>query len=165
MTGAKPVLDFAALTMVSLTFFSRSRLALAGVLVSGIAHAEPANTSTISVNIGPLRSSNGSVACRLYTSSEGFPRTATGTVNRRVKVTGSTARCVFENVAPGTYAVMVHHDENDNGKMDKNLLGMPLEGYGASNNRTYALSAPTWAESKFAVEAGKPRTLAIGLRY
>lgn len=165
MTDAKPVLDLSARTMVSLTFFSRSRLAVAGVLVSGIVNAEPANTSTISVNVGPLRSSNGSVACRLYTSSEGFPRTASGTVNRRVKVTASSARCVFEKVTPGTYAVMVHHDENDNRKMDKNLLGIPLEGYGASNNHTYALSAPTWDESKFGVEAGKPRTLAIALRY
>jgi len=152
--------------MAFLPLTSGLRLAFAGILVSGVAQAEPAsNTSTISVNVGPLRTSNGSVACRLYTSAEGFPRTATGTSTQRVKVTGSSARCVFEKVTPGTYAVMVHHDENDNRKMDKNLLGMPLEGYGASNNRTYALSAPTWEESKFVVEAGKPRAFAIALRY
>jgi uncharacterized protein (DUF2141 family) len=164
-TIAKLVLGFPAYTMASLTFFSWSRLAVAGMLVSGVARAEPANTSTVSVNVGPLRAVKGSLACRLYTTSNGFPRTATGTLNRRAKIAGDHARCVFEKVAPGTYAVMVHHDENDNGKMDKNLLGMPLEGYGASNNRTHALSAPSWDESKFAVEAGKPRTLSITLRY
>jgi len=151
--------------MASFTFFSWSRLAFAGLLVSGVAQAEPANTSAIAVTVGPLRNQRGSVVCRLYTSSVGFPRTTTGTTTRSVKVANGSARCVFEKLAPGTYAVMIHHDENDNRKMDTNLLGMPLEGYGASNNRTYALSAPTWDESKVVAEAGKTRTLAISLRY
>jgi uncharacterized protein (DUF2141 family) len=141
------------------------RLAAAAALSSGVASAAPANSSAIVANIAPLRSANGSLACRLYTSAEGFPRTSTGTTSRRVKVTGGSARCVFENVAPGTYAIVVHHDENDNRQFDKNVLGMPLEGYGASNNRTHALSAPTWQESKFVVAGGEARTLAISLRY
>jgi uncharacterized protein (DUF2141 family) len=152
--------------MSSLDLTPRLRLAFAGILISSLAQAGPApSTATISANVGPLRTSQGSVACRLYTSGEGFPLTTIGTTTRRIKVTSDAARCVFEKLPPGTYAIMVHHDENDNRKMDKNLLGMPLEGYGASNNRTYALSAPTWDESKFVVEAGKPRTLAIALRY
>ena len=159
------MLGFSALEMASLTIFWW-RLALAGMLVSGVARAEPPpSTSTISASVGPLRAGKGSLACRLYKSGDGFPRTATGTVTRRVKITGGSARCTFEKVKPGTYAVMVHHDENDNQKMDKNLLGMPLEGYGASNNHTHALSAPTWEESKFVVESGKTRALAIALRY
>ena len=151
--------------MAYLTFFSWSRLVFAGILVSGVAQAEASSTSTLSATVGPTRTSNGSLACRLYASGDGFPRTATGTVTQRVKVANGSARCVFEKLTPGTYAVMVHHDENDNRKMDKNLLGMPLEGYGASNNRTHALSAPTWDESKVVVEAGKTRSLAISLRY
>jgi uncharacterized protein (DUF2141 family) len=152
--------------MPSLTFSSGLRLAFAGILVSGVAQAEPtSNTSTVVANVGPLRTTHGSVACRLHTSGDGFPRTTTGTTTRRVKATSDAARCVFEKVPPGTYAILVHHDENDNRKMDKNLLGIPLEGYGASNNHTYALSAPSWDESKFVVEAAKPRALAIALRY
>lgn len=139
---------------------------LAGLFVSAFAHAEPApNTSTLSVNVGPLRNSKGSLGCRLHASADGFPQTGSKLVLRRVKIAGTSARCVFENVAPGTYAVVVLHDENDNRQCDKNLLGIPVEGYGASNNRTHAMSAPTWQESKFVVEAGKERALAISLRY
>lgn len=58
----------------------------------------------------------------------------------------------------------MHHDENDNRKMDKNRSGTLVEGYGASNHRTHALSAPRWDESKFAVEASKPRTRTIARR-
>jgi uncharacterized protein (DUF2141 family) len=147
-------------------FLGWRRLAAAGILLSGLAQAEPSpNTSTISVNAGPLRSSKGVLACRLHPSASGFPRTGTGTIARRVKVMGGSARCVFENMTPGTYAVVVHHDENDNRLFDKNLIGVPVEGYGVSNNRTYALSAPNWQESKFVLEGGKDRTLAISLRY
>lgn len=117
------------------------------------------------MNVGPLRNTRGSIACRLYTSAEGFPRTAVGTVTRRVKVTGTTTRCAFDKLSPGTYAVVVHHDENDNGKFDTNLIGIPLEGYGASNNHLPALSAPRWGESKFALERGKSRELTISIRY
>jgi len=152
--------------MAANSLFCWGCLVFAGLLASGIVHAEPAsNTATISVNVGPLRNSKGSLGCRLHASADGFPQTGSKLVSRRVKITGTSARCVFENVAPGTYAVVVLHDENDNRQCDKNLLGIPVEGYGASNNRTHAMSAPTWQESKFVVEAGKERALAISLRY
>jgi|SRR6478609_2786653 len=152
--------------MAARTHFCWQRLAFAGFLVCGAAYAEPpAKTATISVNVGPLRSTKGSLACRLHSSAEGFPRSGTGLITVRVKITGGSARCVFENVLPGTYAIVVHHDENDNHQCDKNPLGMPIEGYGVSNNRTYALSAPKWRESKFDLESGQDRTLSISLRY
>ncbi len=152
--------------MAAYPFICWGRLAFAGMLISGVAQAEPSpNTSTISANVGPLRNSKGSLACRLHASADGFPRSGTGTTSQRVKITGDSAQCVFENVAPGTYAVVVHHDENDNRQCDRNRLGVPLEGYGVSNNRTHALRAPNWQESKFVIEGGKDRTLAISLRY
>jgi len=152
--------------MATHPYFSWGRLALAGLFASGIAQAESSSeTGTISVSVGPLRNSKGSLGCRLHASAEGFPRTGTGLVSRRVKIAGSTARCVFENVAPGTYAIVVLHDENDNRQCDRNRLGIPVEGYGVSNNHTYAMSAPIWRESKFAVEGGKERALTISLHY
>jgi uncharacterized protein (DUF2141 family) len=40
----------------------------------------------------------------------------------------------FANLSPGKYAVRYYHDENQNGKMETNILGKPTEGYGFSNN-------------------------------
>jgi len=152
--------------MANRTAFGYRHLALAALLLPSVGKAEPApNNATVSVSVGPLRNGKGSLSCRLYTSGAGFPRNLAGTTTQRVKIAGGSARCVFENVAPGTYAVVVLHDENDNRQCDRNRLGIPLEGYGVSNNRTYALSAPNWQESKFSVEAGKDRALSISLRY
>ena len=38
------------------------------------------------------------------------------------------------DIPPGTYAVKLHIDENENGKLDTNFLGIPKELYGISNN-------------------------------
>ena len=40
----------------------------------------------------------------------------------------------IENLAYGQYAIAVYHDKNKNGKLDTNMLGIPLEEYGFSNN-------------------------------
>lgn len=130
------------------------------------AAGEPPEGATVSANVVNLRSQKGNVVCRLYRSEADFPRSPTGNVRKKVTVVpGRPTRCTFENVAPGTYAMTFIHDENDNGKLDKNFLGMPTEGYGVSNNRTYATKAPSWSECKFAVERGTQRNLGIELRY
>jgi uncharacterized protein (DUF2141 family) len=128
--------------------------------------ADPAPIAKVVVNVGTLRTTKGSVQCRLYRSAAGFPEDpAEGSVEKRASIAGESSTFVFENVPPGTYAISCLHDENDNRKLDKNFLGVPMEGYGVSNNRTYAMSAPRWAESTFAVEAGKGTSLGIKLRY
>ena len=49
------------------------------------------------------------------------------------KVSGGSYQHSFK-IPPGTYAVKVHIDENENGKLDTNFLGIPKEQYGISNN-------------------------------
>jgi uncharacterized protein (DUF2141 family) len=138
--------------------------ALVALLLSADAGARG---QVVSVEIGPARSTRGSLVCALFRDGGGFPRrpdTAIATLRVPVRPDrGGT--CRFDGVAPGTYAVAVLHDENDNGRMDFGWLGLPKEGYGVSNNRTHALSAPTWDESKFRVDAGRDVVLSVSLRY
>lgn len=49
------------------------------------------------------------------------------------RVTRGSYQRSFE-IPPGTYAVKIHIDENENGKLDTNFLGIPKEQYGISNN-------------------------------
>jgi uncharacterized protein (DUF2141 family) len=136
------------------------------VLSTSVASGDPPpQGSTVIATVGKLRAPKGNIACRLFFQEKSFPRGTESTIRKSVRVSGDFARCVFENVPPGTYAMTVIHDENDNGKLDKNFIGMPTEGYGVSNNKTHATSAPVWSECKFVVEAGKKRELSIGLRY
>ena len=41
------------------------------------------------------------------------------------------------DIPPGTYAIKLHIDENENGELDTNFLGIPKEQYGLSNNTLF----------------------------
>ena len=49
----------------------------------------------------------------------------------------------------GNYAIRVFHDENSNGELDSNFLGIPTEDYGFSNNVSAWFGAPSWERAKF----------------
>lgn len=81
-----------------------------------------------------------------------------------VPVKGQTARAIFTNVPAGTYAMLVFHDANSNLKMDRNFLGLPKEGYGASKNKLPFTSAPSYEENKFGVDGRTTLQLQIRMR-
>lgn len=120
----------------------------------------------IHVKILNIRNSTGAVACALFESSVGFPSEflhfATNIMVIRIR--HSQARCDFEDIPPGTYALAVVHDENFNGKLDTNFLGIPTEGYGFSNDATAALGAPSFSAASFTYD-GQNLDLTIGLNY
>jgi uncharacterized protein (DUF2141 family) len=60
--------------------------------------------------------------------------------------------CEFSDLPAGTYAISVFHDENDDGVLNSNFVGMPREGYGFSNNYTYAMHPASFEESHFTVD-------------
>jgi uncharacterized protein (DUF2141 family) len=51
-----------------------------------------------------------------------------------LKIRETEARRDFEGIPPGTYSLAVVQDENMNGKLDTNWLGIPKEGYGFAND-------------------------------
>jgi uncharacterized protein (DUF2141 family) len=79
----------------------------------------------IHVKILSIRNSTGAVACALFESPAGFPteflHSATNIM--MIKIKDAQARCDFEDIPPGTYALAVVHDENMNGKLDTNRWG------------------------------------------
>jgi len=60
----------------------------------------------------------------------------------------------FPGVVPGSYAVMVYHDENGNGKLDKSPSGMPLEGWGFSRNARGHYGPPAFDAARIDIKAG-----------
>jgi uncharacterized protein (DUF2141 family) len=128
-----------------------------------LASSARGDASTITVHVTNVRSGHGSVMCRLYAGSEGFPGKDVSAASVSAPIVDKTATCAFAGVAPGTYAVSAFHDENGNGKLDRNFIGIPKEGVGVSNNRLHAMGPPKWEESKFVVSGSA--TLEIKLRY
>jgi len=66
------------------------------------------------------------------------------------------------DVPPGTYALVVHHDENANGQFDKNFIGIPTEPIAIS--RGYRPKGPpVYARASFSLEDGGERSFDLEL--
>jgi uncharacterized protein (DUF2141 family) len=81
-----------------------------------------------------------------------------------IKIRKTQARCDFEDIPPGTYAMAVIHDENMNGKLDTNRLGIPREGYGFSNDAKGWLGPPSFSAASFRYD-GRSLDLTMSLHY
>ena len=79
-------------------------------------------------------------------------------------ISDEKASCEFSQIEPGTYAVSVFHDENSNGKLDTNFLGIPREGVGASNDARGHMGPPKFDAAHFQFSGGR-LNLKITINY
>ncbi|MFN8829846.1 MAG: DUF2141 domain-containing protein [Labrys sp. (in: a-proteobacteria)] len=138
--------------------------ALTPVGMAAPAQARDEGAVTLRVEVASFRNAKGTLNCRLFNDAASFPD-GEGVRTVRARIDGTQAACVFVGLAPGAYAVAVVHDEDGNGRLDRNFVGIPSEGYGVSNNRTYAMASPKWDESRFTLAAREALVLRISLRY
>jgi uncharacterized protein (DUF2141 family) len=124
------------------------------------------NQVSLTVRVLDARNSLGLIRVALFNGTEGFPgdpSKAVRTQPSQIDPQTKSARVVFNGLAPGTYAVSVFHDENMNGKLDKNFVGIPKEGYGASNNPEKKMRPPAFDEAKFSLNSD--RSIEVRLNY
>jgi uncharacterized protein (DUF2141 family) len=70
---------------------------------------------------------------------------------------------LVKGVPPGTWAVVAYQDENTNGELDTNLLGIPKEAYGFSRDARSKFGPPGFDDA--AIEVGEaPATVNVRLR-
>lgn len=119
---------------------------------------------TIVANVSNFENNNGVCRACLFNTAAAFAGKGQPVQCTLAPVAGLKAQLVFNNVPPGTYAVSVFHDANNNNQLDKNFLGIPKEGYGASKNDLPFASAPSFNGNKFEIKANTTTTLFIKLR-
>jgi uncharacterized protein (DUF2141 family) len=123
---------------------------------AALPQAQPSRANLIHVEIDGLRNDKGQVLCSLFSSPEGFPKnSAKATAHAKSNISHGHASCEFSGIAPGTYAISVFHDENSNGKLDANFLGVPREGVGASNNAKGHFGPPKFEAAAFPFSGGR----------
>jgi uncharacterized protein (DUF2141 family) len=139
---------------------------LCGAVLSAASSAHAVDVgSGLHVGITGLRSDQGAVICYLFSSPAGFPADAKEAAETvRSKITGHRATCDFPAISPGRYAVAVVHDENGNGRLDRNALGLPSEGVGASNMTGAHMGPPSFAGAAFAYD-GRTQNLSVRMNY
>lgn len=133
--------------------------------VASTAPGKPSSTRALHVHVVGLRNSDGRVGCTLYDSATNFPRgSAKAFRDIDVPIKDNAAWCNFPDIPPGTYAMVVIHDENGNGKFDRDALGMPTEGYAFSSNAHAMFGPPSFADASFNYRGGE-QWLTIAMSY
>lgn len=124
------------------------------VLSGGGAYAETddaGGSAALTIVVTGLKSSEGQVRVAVFNGEDRWLKRSI--YSRILDIKGHACELVIENVPHGDYGIAVFHDENGNGKNDRNFLGIPKEAYGFSNNARRKFGPPSWTEAKFAVSS------------
>ncbi|MGB3152501.1 MAG: DUF2141 domain-containing protein [Maribacter sp.] len=119
-----------------------------GLVFTGlVATAQDKEGATITVTIENVLSSEGKIIGSLHTGTT-FMK-APGIENEVVEALEGEVTLTFTNVEPGTFAIMLLHDTNNNNRMDFEANGMPKESYATTGELVFG--PPSFASSKFEV--------------
>ena len=104
---------------------------------------------TISGADGP-----GKVYLQVFGTAQSFNNRTGGVAAEIVTPSKGQATATIRNLAAGRYAVAAFQDAEGTGKLETNLVGMPREPYGFSNDARAALGPPSFERAAFTVPAG-----------
>ncbi|MHC5536900.1 DUF2141 domain-containing protein [Singulisphaera rosea] len=134
---------------------------------------EGAGRASLTIDLVGFKDTSGKASIRLFDNGNSFKsadirkdrkeveKYFRSLVDVPIQVAGNnlSARCKIANLQPGEYAAFAFHDGNGNGKVDSNLVGVPTEGFGFSNDvRPQVLpipKSPTWKAVSFVVQPGE----------
>lgn len=142
---------FLTFTVLIKKTYTMKTLTLLFALIFSITFSYAQNKGqNITVTVNNVLNNKGKVIFSLHTENT-FMKSQSLQSDESIIENGK-AKVTFKNVEPGTYAIMVLHDENDNKRMDFEVNGMPKENYGMSNNPV-SYGPPQFTDAKFSFES------------
>ena len=132
------------LALLFIVLFSSSLFAHGTIIIKNVEHGE------------------GYIDVKIYDSKEGFLKEDLATESVRKKATKGKTVVPLSKVHEGQIAVVVYHDEDNNGKLKTGLFWRPKEGYAFSNNYQ-PKSPPKFSKASIELIHGKP--VEIELKY
>ena len=134
-----------------------SRLFIAVIL--SISSFGLAQNSNLTVTVLGIKNSTGLLTVELYNAKGKFLKSSYKTISSAIK--SNAATLTFIGIPNAEYTVMTYHDENNNGKLDKNFIGMPKEAVACSNNAKGFMGPPKYEDAKFTISGDSKITIKI----
>lgn len=100
----------------------------------------------LTINIKGVPSDQGKVMVGVYNKKDGFRDTDKTYKNLTLNARKGDLNVYLDGLPSGDYAVAVFHDRNENGKLDKNFLGIPTEKFGFSNDAMGKMGPPSYEQ-------------------
>ena len=108
-----------------------------------------AQNVNLTVCVTDLKNNIGMVKVGLYNSDGTFLKSTYKSITSPIKNNGVTV--TFIEIPKGEYAVSAYQDENSNGKLDRNAIGIPSEDVACSNNAKGFMGPPKYEDAKFKI--------------
>ena len=120
----------------------------------------------ISVTIKDIKTPNGQILMGIYKDDVSFDKEIAYKKVQAFKTKISNGTLVVEvKLEPGKYGISLMDDENFNGKMDYNFIGIPKEGFGFSNYYHTGLTKPKLKSFLFEVIENKNTKVEVKMKY
>jgi uncharacterized protein (DUF2141 family) len=119
----------------------------------------------LTITVKEVRNDSGSVRIALYDSAASFLKPPLAKAARQEKASAGEVRFVLKDLPPGKYAVGSFHDETGSGKIEFGPLGIPVQGYGFSNNALGTEGPPAFAEAAFDFDGKSDKAISLSLNY
>lgn len=107
---------------------------------------EESKTFTLTVEFNITKHNKGSMLFALYDSKDNYMKSAMR--KTKVMVVNNKAIIKIDNLSKGSYGFSFFHDVNNDGKLNKNFLGIPKEPYGFSNGEKGSFGPPDFEDIK-----------------
>jgi uncharacterized protein (DUF2141 family) len=145
----------------------KSHLSVSALIAAGsFAFTPLVHGGDLAVTISDVRNTAGHIMVSVVNTEAGWNNQEKPVAQDKVAVAGKLgadhALVLHFDLPKGTYAIQVMHDENDNGKIDANFMGIPTEGYGFSNN-PHVMRRAYFSEASFEVK-DTPTAIVIRMR-
>ena len=135
-------------------------------LTAILAFPQIALSQTMNITVTNIRSTNGKISISIFASEEEFKTEKPSYTQVFDKANVKDKTCTVKiDYKSGTYGLSVYDDENGNGKMDENFLGMPKEGFGLSNYKIKGLSRPAFKDFSFPLKTNENRAVTVEMKY
>lgn len=120
-------------------------------LLALLSSAAAGHAADLSIEVDGARGDGGSVKVALFDRADRFLKRPLHSASAPAKQGGATFE--FKDLAAGDYAVAVYHDANDNGKLDQNMMGIPVEAAGFSNDALGNMGPPAFEAARINLPA------------
>ncbi len=143
----------------------RTILVLLGLsLLPCVSFAKAPPTTTVTVTVKKVKNAKGTVRVGLFSPQDDWPKARAASQGINLEARKGVLTATFARVRPGTWAVAVIHDEDDDGELDKSFFGIPTEGYGFSRDASATFGPPDFEDAAFKV-ADEPVSQSLKMVY
>lgn len=142
---------------------SKFLIIILGVLPFILPVTLKSQTAVLTIKISGFEVQQGTVQIGLYNNSSDFPKENREFISLGLIVDSSILVHAIPGLPHGDYSIAIYHDINDDGKCNRNWIGIPTEPFGFSNNVRVRFSAPSFEKTKFILQ--EDTEISINLKH